>query len=99
MIHDGLGPALKVVGIEFPVGHLTRDPHQLLLSLQQAQAQALLGVLDIAIDGFLFAVNFFQPQIAKGRHDCRQKQDDSRQWRQHGKSVLALRRQTLPPVL
>ena len=33
-----------------PVGDVARDAHQLLLPLEQAQAHALLGVLDVALD-------------------------------------------------
>ena len=81
---------LELFHIEFPVGDLAGDTHQLLLALQQAQAQSLLRVFDIPVDGFLFAVDLFDAQVAKGGHDGCQKQQNGCQWRQHGEAVLAL---------
>ena len=95
---QGFGATLEVVCIDLMVGEFAADAHQLLLALQQAQAQALLRVFDIALDSLLFAVDFFQPQIAKGSHDGGQKQQHSCQRRQHGKAVLALRRLASPPA-
>jgi hypothetical protein len=71
--------------------------HQLFLALQQPQAQALLGVFHITLHGLLFPVDFFQPQIAQGRNDCRKKQQYSSQWRQAGNAVLAMRSHSVPP--
>ena len=63
----------------------------MLLALQQSQPQPLLRVFDIALDGFLFTVDFFQPQIAKGGNDGGQKQQHGSQRRQHRKAILSLR--------
>ena len=38
---------LEVFGIHFPVRQLLGDAHELFLPFEQAQTQALLGVLDI----------------------------------------------------
>jgi hypothetical protein len=47
----------------------------------------------------LFSVNLFEPQIPQSRNDGRQKQNDRRQGRKHGKPVLPVRREALPPTL
>ena len=65
--------------------------------LEQAQAQALLRIFDIAPNGFLLSVDFFQPEVRKSHDDGSQEQQHSGQGRQHGKAVLPLRRQVPPP--
>ena len=67
-----------------------RDAADLLLPLQEPQAQALLGVFDIALNGFLLAVHLFEPQVAQGGNDGRKKQHHSGQRGQHGDPVLAV---------
>jgi hypothetical protein len=94
----GFGPCLEVVGVDLAVGHLPAQLHQLFLPFQKAQAQALLRIFDIAPNGFLLSVDFFQPEVRKSHDDGSQEQQHSGQGRQHGKAVLPLRCQAPPPT-
>ena len=64
-----LGAHHEFVRIDLLVGDVARHPHQLLLPFQQAQAHALLRVFDVALDRFLLAVHFLEPQVPEGRND------------------------------
>ena len=65
LLQHGFGPRQKLLHPDFFVGHISGQAHDLLLALQQAQPEPLLSVFHIAFDGFLFALNFFKPQIPK----------------------------------
>jgi hypothetical protein len=65
LLHQRLGTRQKLVGSDFLVGHVSCQTHHLLLALQQAQSQTLLGVFHIPFDGFLLALHLFDPQIPK----------------------------------
>ena len=79
----------EFLGVHFLVGDVARQAHQLFLAFQQAQAQALLGVFHVALDGLLLAVDLLQAQVAEGGHDGGQEQQHGHQRRQHGEAVLA----------
>ncbi len=96
--HQGLGAAHELLGVHFLVRDIAGQPHQLLLPLEQAQAHALLGVLQVALDGFLFALDLFHTKVAKGRDDRGQEQHHGSQWRQHCKAVLPGWRLHSPPA-
>jgi hypothetical protein len=96
--HQRLGPDLEFLGIQVAVGDVARDAHQLLLAFEQAQAQALLRVFDIAAHGLVFAVNFLEPQVTESRDDRCQEQQHRSQRREHGKTVLAVWIEMPPPV-
>ncbi len=87
---QGLCPTRKVFHRELTDGHFARNAHELFLALQQAQAQALLGVFNIALDSLLLAVNFFQSQVNKRGDDGGQKKEHGGKWCNHGKPVLPL---------
>ena len=59
LVDERFSLASEVIGIQLVVGQLAGHAHQLFLALQQAQAQLLLGVFDIAVDRFLFALQLF----------------------------------------
>ena len=82
----------------FLVGNIAGDSHKLLLALKQAQPQPLLGVFHIASDGLLFAVYFFNSQIAKRGNHRRQKKHHGQQRTQRNEAVLARWRLLMPPV-
>ena len=94
--HHGFGARGELQGRHLAVGQLARQPHQLLLALQQAQTQALLAVFHVTLDRFLLAPGFLQPQVPERGHDGRQEQQHGRQRRQLGDRVLPLE-QALPP--
>ena len=58
------------------------------MPFQQTQAQALLGIFDIAGNGLLLAVNFFNPKVAKSGNDSRQKQNDRKKRPEGDEAVL-----------
>jgi hypothetical protein len=93
-----LGAADELLGIHFAVRDVARDAHQLFLPLQQAQPHALLRVFDVALDRFLLAVHFLQPQVPEGGDDRRQEQQHRGERRQHGVAVLAGGSLAAPPV-
>ena len=65
---------------------------------RRTQAQALLRVLHIARDCFLFPLEFFKPQVGDGDHDGRQEQQHREQGRQHSEPVLSRGRKPAPPA-
>ena len=75
--------------VNFLVGHISAESHQLFLSLQQTQPKSLLGVFHIAFDGLLFAVNFLDTQVSKCGNHRRQKQHHGQQRAQGDETVLA----------
>ena len=75
-----------------------RDANQLLLVLDQAQADLLLGDLGVALDGVLFALEFLIAQIPEGQDDRGQKQQYRRQRTEGREAVLSGRRLTPPPA-
>ncbi len=99
LTHQSLGLGLELFRVNLLVGHVPSHTHQLPLAVQQAQANLLLRILHIALQGFLFALHFLQSQVAEGRHDGRQKQQHCGQRGQHRKAVLQMRRQGAPPAL
>ena len=60
-----------------------------LLALEQAQAHALLGILDIAFDGLGFPLLFLEAQVREGGDDGRQEKHHGDQWRQRRVAVLS----------
>ena len=96
--HQGLGPAGELRGHHLAVGNVARQPHQLLLALQQAQAQALLGVFDVALERFLLAAHLLQTQIAEGREDDHHEQQHRQQGRHMQPAVGAQQRPALAPA-
>ncbi len=87
----------EVRAFEILVGEVARDAHDLLLALQQAQAHALLRVLDVAAQRLLFALAFFGAQIPEGRHDRGEEHEHGSQRRQSRQAVLPGRRKAAPP--
>jgi hypothetical protein len=93
-----LGAAGEFGSVDLAVGCVACQAHQLLLSLQQAQAKTLLRVLDIALDRLLLALDFLGAQIPEGADDGREKEQHGREWRQHRDRVLQHRRLASPPA-
>ena len=93
-----LGAAHEFFRVHLLVGDVAGDAHQLFLALQQAQPHALLGVLDVALDGFLLAVHLLQAQVPERRDDGGEEQQHRRQRRQHREAVLAHGRLAAPPA-
>ena len=90
LLNQGFGTQQKLVLSNVFVGHISGQSHDLLLALQQTQAQSLLRVFHIYFDGFLLALHFFHAQIPKCRSNGRQKQDHCRHGGQVGKTVLSV---------
>ena len=67
------------------------------LPFGQALAQGLLGVLDIAFDGFLVAVHFLDPQIGQRGDDGQKKNQHRGQRCQHRQPILPGRIELAPP--
>jgi hypothetical protein len=82
-------PAARKPGVELAGDQLARHAHQLLLVLDQAQADLLLRDLGVALDRFGLALDFLIAQVPEGRNDGRQEQQHRGQRRQRGKAVLA----------
>jgi hypothetical protein len=55
--HQRLGAAHEFLRVDFLVGDVAPDAHQLLLPLQQAQADLLLRVFDVALHRLLLALD------------------------------------------
>ena len=98
LVHHRFGAQVELLQAEFAVRDVTGNAHELFLPLQQAQAQPLLGVLDIPLHGLLLAIDFLQAQIPERRNDRSQEKQDSRQGRQHREPVLSLRCEVPPPA-
>ncbi len=98
LAHQRFRAAREFDRIDFPVRCIARNAHQLLLALQQAQAHALLCVLDVSPHGFLLAFHFFGAQIPERRNDGGKKQQHRRDGREHGDGVLQHRRLPAPPA-
>jgi hypothetical protein len=98
LVDHGLGTQMEFLQAQLRVRDIACNTHELFLALQQTQAQALLGVLDIPFHGFLLAVDLLQAQVTKGRNDGGKKQHHGCQRRKHGQPVLALRGQMPPPA-
>ncbi len=96
--HQGLCAYPEFLGIEIAIRNVTRDPHQLLLALEQPQPQALLRVFDITPHGLVFAVNLFEPQIGECHDDGCEEQHHGQQRRQYRVPVLAPGIELPPPV-
>jgi hypothetical protein len=90
LVEHGIHARFEVFQTHVAVGQFARHAHELFLALQQAQAQALLGVFHIALHGLLLAVNFFQLQIRQRGDDGGKKQKNRQQRGQHGETILAL---------
>ena len=88
LIDQGFGLQDEAFRIDLFVGDIPANPHELLLPLEQAQAQPLLRVLHIALDGLLLAVNFFNAQVAERRNDGGKKQHHRQQRPQRDEAVL-----------
>ena len=93
----GAGLGVELVGVGGPGGDLPGDAHQLLLVLDQAQLDLLLGDLGVALDGFLLAFDFLVTQIPEGQDDGGQEEQHRNQRAQGGKAVLAGRGLAAPP--
>jgi hypothetical protein len=96
-LHQGFGPQQKLVCPDFFVGDIACQAHDLFLALQQAQAQALLGIFHITLDGFLLALNFLDTQIPKSAGNGGQKKHHRRHRGQVGEPILFVRRLAMPP--
>ena len=91
LVEHGGGAGVEAFHIQLVVGDLARHASQLLLTLQQAQTQALLRVFHVALHRLLFAVEFFRAQVGESGHDSGEKQGNRQQRRQHGEPVLEVR--------
>ena len=90
LVDQRFGPTLELLGVHFAVAQFARHAHELLLALQEAQPQLLLGVFKIVAQRLLLTVNFFHPQVGEHDHDDCQEQEHRHQRRQHGVTVLAV---------
>jgi hypothetical protein len=89
----------ELLRLDFVIGDLARHAHQLFLLVQQAQTHPLLCIFQVSRHGFLFAVYFFQTQIAECEQHHQHEEDDRHQRAQHGKSVLCHGVLLSPPSL
>jgi hypothetical protein len=84
--------------LQLLVGDVAGNAHQLFLALQQAQAQALLGVFHVARRASCSRSASSSAQVPERRHDGGQKHHHRSQGCQGGKPVLARGRQAAPPL-
>ena len=98
LVDQRFGLQNKFVRIDFLVRNVPRNAHQLLLPLQQPQAQPLLGIFNVAREGLLLTVYFFKAQIAKSRHHGSQEKHDGQQGAERDEAVLPRRRLPAPPT-
>ena len=85
----GLGLGRELMGVNLPRDHLARDAHQLLLVLDQAQADLLLRDLGVTLDRLGLAFDFLVAQVPEGRNDGGQEQQHRDQGPERGQPVLA----------
>ena len=97
LVNQRFSPSYEFFGVDLTVCRFSRQPYQLVLPLQQPQADLLLGVLHIALQRLMFALHFFQTQVAERCNDGGQKQQHRGHWGQHGKAVLLVGRLAAPP--
>ena len=93
-----LRAAHEFFGIDFLVGDVARQAHELLLAFEQAQAYTLLRVFDVAAHGFVLAVHFFEAQIPERHCDRGEEQHDRSDGCEHREAILAQRRLAAPPA-
>jgi hypothetical protein len=96
--HQRLGAAVELRRQHLAVGDVARQAHHLLLALQQAQAQALLGVFDVALERLLLAARLLDAQVAEHRQDDHHEQQHRQQRRHVHPAVGAQQRPAVPPV-
>jgi len=77
---------------------LARDAHELLLVLDQAQADLLLRDLGVALDRLLLAFEFLVAQVPERRNDGREKEQDGDQWTECREAILLRQRLAPPPT-
>ncbi len=89
---------LRLVSIDLARHDLSRQLHQLLVVLDQVQADLLLRDLRITLDRLGLALEFLVAQGPKRRHDGCQKQQHRHQRRQRRETVLPGWRLASPPA-
>jgi hypothetical protein len=98
LAREARGLADELVLVDGPRDQLARDAHQLLLVLDEAQADLLLGDLGVALDRFLLALELLVPQVPERRDDRREEQQHRDQRAQRREAVLLGRRLAPPPA-
>jgi hypothetical protein len=88
----------ELVAVDRARDDLARDAHQLLLVLDQAQADLLLRHLAVALDRFLLTLEFLIAQVPKRQDDGREEEHHRDQRTQRGETILARRGLAPPPA-
>ncbi len=88
----------ELVVVERARDQLARDPRQLLVVLDQAEANLLLGDLGVAPHRLLLALELFVAQVPERRDDRRQEEQHRSERAERRVAVLVRRRLAPPPA-